>query len=59
MNSHLYNALSELHKAGAEKLPNPETVESAAKGKTWSGKKSNGELWILKKNNEDSYNCQC
>lgn len=59
MNNSLYSALEELEASGATKLPNPETVKEAANGKIWSGKKSNGELWILTKNNEDSYNCQC
>lgn len=59
MNPYLSAALTELRNAGAEKLPRPETVEAAANGKTFSGKKANGELWVLKKNNEDSYNCQC
>jgi len=59
MNTHLYNALAELTKAGAQKLPRPETIEQARNGKTFSGKKADGTLWILKKNNEDSYNITC
>lgn len=59
MNPYLREALEELTKAGAEKLPRIETVEAAANGKTFSGKKANGELWVLKKNNEDSYSVQC
>lgn len=59
MNPYLYEALSELKKAGAEKLPRPETVEAARNGKTFSGKKADGSLWVLTKNHEDSYNCQC
>lgn len=59
MNPYLYEALSELKKAGAEKLPRPETVEAAKHGKIFSGKKADGGLWTLTKNNEDSYDCQC
>lgn len=59
MNAKLQSALAELEKAGAKKLPNEETVEIAKDGKIWSGKKANGDLWVLTKNNEDSYNCIC
>ncbi len=59
MNPYLREALEELTKAGAEKLPREETIEAAADGKVFSGKKADGGLWVLKKNHEDSYNCQC
>ena len=59
MNPFLYEALEKLQKSGADKLPRPETVEAANDGKIWSGKKANGELWILTKENEDSYKVQC
>lgn len=59
MNPYLYEAIEELKKAGAEKLPRPETIEAAKNGKVFSGKKADGNLWVLKKNHEDSYSVQC
>lgn len=57
MNFQISDALSKLRDAGAQKLPKPETMEKAANGKVWSGKKSDGGLWTLKKNNSESFNC--
>ncbi len=59
MNAKIQSVLAELKEAKAQKLPNAETVEIAENGKTWSGKKSNGDIWILTKNSEDSFNCTC
>lgn len=59
MNPYLREALEELNNAGAEKLPREETIENADNGKVFSGKKADGGLWVLTKNNEDSYNVKC
>ena len=59
MNPYLREALEELTKAGALKLPREETIENADDGKVFSGTKEDGELWVLKKNNEDSYSVKC
>lgn len=59
MNPYLREALEELAKAGALKVPREETIENADDGKVFSGKKADGELWVLKKNNEDSYSVKC
>ena len=59
MNPYLREALEELTKAGALKLPREETIENADDGKVFSGTKEDGELWGLKKNNEDSYSVKC
>ena len=59
MNPYLREALEELTKAGALKVPREETIENADDGKVFSGKKEDGGLWVLKKNNEDRYSVKC
>lgn len=59
MNPYLREALEELNNAEAEKLPREDTIEAAANGKVFSGKKKDGGLWVLTKNNEDSYDVKC
>ena len=39
MNTDIYDALAQLEKAGATKVPKQATIEAARKGKTFSGKK--------------------
>lgn len=59
MNPNLNKALAELSAAGAQGLPNKSTVETAKDGSSWTGKKSNGDMWELAKNSTNSYNCMC
>ncbi|MEQ1849418.1 MAG: hypothetical protein ABL890_02405 [Candidatus Peribacteraceae bacterium] len=52
-------SLTALRAAGALVLPREVTLRDAPHGKTWSGKKENGELWILTKKGTDLYECTC
>jgi hypothetical protein len=53
----LTSVLTKLQEAGALILPRRATVEKAERGKVWSGKKANGELWTLTKNAQEDYVC--
>ena len=59
MNSRLQSAFTELKKAGAQGLPSSSSVEAAKDGANWRGKKKDGEVWSLTKNNKNSYSCVC
>ncbi len=52
-------ALVTLATAGALVLPREATVRKASIGKVWSGKKENGELWVLEKKGFDVYVTNC
>lgn len=52
-------ALELLTGAGALVLPKKKTLEAAAFGKVWSGKKADGSLWTLTKNAPDDFVCTC
>ena len=59
MEEELPIALATLKAAGALALPRVATADAAAHGKVWSGKKSDGTLWTLTKNGQQSYACTC
>lgn len=59
MNSHLQNVLIELKKSGALGLPRPSVVEAAKNLASWHGKKIDGNVWVLTKNNLNSYTNVC
>ena len=61
MNDHvpLIVALSALQTAGITVIPREATAKKAGRGKVWSGRKQNGEIWTLTKNDEDSFTYTC
>lgn len=58
MNVQMANALMELRKAKALKVPNPVEIEKATDGTSWSGQTADGQQWEFIKNKIDSYNCK-
>lgn len=53
------NALNALRSAGARVLPSNRQVQSASNGTAWSGTKVNGDVWMITKNDNDSYDVRC
>lgn len=58
-NVSLSEAIAALKATGILVLPREVTAKKAALGKVWSGKKPDGELWTLTKNNEDNFTYTC
>lgn len=58
-NISLSDALTALKAAGVLVLPREATARKAAVGKVWSGKKPDGQLWTLTKNNDDNFTYTC
>lgn len=55
MNSQLVSALKELVEAGAEGVPEVETIEQAPNDSQWSGSAIGNGYWALIKHQADSY----
>ncbi len=58
MDTALKNALADLRKSGAQRLPAVSAIEKAKSGSRWSGVKSNGDRWMFVKNEPESYDCE-
>jgi hypothetical protein len=54
----LINALDALKQKGAQGLPAAASVEAAANGTRWNGKKKDGDRWYLVKHKTGSYNAE-
>ncbi len=59
MHPKLTSALAELRRSGANITSSQLAEIVKTKSGTWKGKKSNGEIWSITKNREDSYNNIC